>query len=198
MLVEDVLLNIFGIDEAAMGMLAMISDSMFIPGNPEMDAVMAVTRTYNVGSPEGTFGQTVPSLVTAVNVGWASSFITGARNDEFFRSNLGIGSTSMISGITVYYRITDSDGNVVVEGSKVLRVASMNQWSFSSLGVGAVEGPLTVELWMDPAQMNDDPCEEDLPIGFFAYVSKVDNGTGDAEYLMAAPMIPYICEAFAP
>jgi hypothetical protein len=197
-MVEDVLLNTFGFDEDIKGELVMICDPMFIPGNPEDAVVLAVTRTYNVGSPEGTFGQTIPSLVTAVNVGWTSSFVTGARNDDFFRSNLGIASSSPIQAIRVHYRIRTADMTVLVEGSKVIRVASMNQWSFERLGVGVVDGPLTVELWLDPADMSADPCEEDIPNGFFAYVSKVDNGTGDAEFLMGAPIIPYVCEALAP
>jgi hypothetical protein len=31
---------------------------------------------------------------------------------------------------------------------------------------------------------------------FAAYVSKVDNRTGDAEFLTALPMYPYICEMY--
>jgi hypothetical protein len=197
-LVEDVLLNTFGVSDASKGMLIMLTDPEFIPSNPEDAEIIAVTRTYNVGSPEGTFGQTIPSLVTAINVGWSSSWITGARNDDLFRSNLGIGNTSVFSQIRVHYRIRASTGIVLAEGSKVIRVASMDQWSLASLGVGTVQGPLSVELWLDEANVGLDPCEEDIPVSFVAYISKVDNGTGDAEYLMAAPFVPYICEASAP
>jgi hypothetical protein len=191
LMVEDVLLNTFGLDEDIKGTMAMVADPNYLTENQEDAAILAVTRTYNTGGAEGTFGQTVPSLVSTLNVGWASSFITGARNDEAFRSNLGIASTSALSAIRVYYRILDQGGTVLVEGSKRLRIASMNQWSFEQLGVGVVEGPLTVELWLDPANMEEDPCEPDFPAGFMAYVSKVDNGTGDAEFLTAAPMMPY-------
>jgi hypothetical protein len=197
-MVEDVLLNMFGIDEAAMGQLVLISDPMFIPGNPENAGVLPVTRTYNVGSPEGTFGQTVPSNVLLVNVGWASTFITGVRNDADFRSNLGIASSSPISRVRVFYKIRDAGDNVLAEGSKTISVASMGQWSLASLGVGTVDGPISIELWLDPENMSAAPCEEDIPNGFFGYVSKVDNGTGDAEYLFGAPIIPYICTATAP
>ena len=51
--------------------------------------------------------------------------------------------------------------------------------------------PPTVELWLDPDDMVEDPCAAEFTTGFLAYVSKVDNGTGDAEYLTAAPMMPY-------
>ena len=86
-----------------------------------------------------------------------------------------------------------ADGTVVVEGSKEIWILGMNQWSFGSLGVGTVEGPLTVELWLDPDDMDDDPCAAPIPTGFLAYISKVDEGTGDAEFLTAAPVVPYMC-----
>jgi hypothetical protein len=190
---EDVLQSMFGYDEAVKGALALVCDPAYLVGNPEGAAILAVTRTYNVGSDLGTFGQTVPSLVVNVNVGWASSFITGARNDADFRSNLGIAGTSPTAPMTVHYRIKDNAGASIVEGNKTIRVASMQQWSFEQLGVGEVDGPLTVELWLDPASASEDPCPQDFPNGFFAYVSKVDNGTGDAEFLVAAAMEPFYC-----
>jgi len=190
---EDVLLTVFGYDEGIKGSLVLIADPMFIPENAEGTIFTGVTRTYNVGSELGTYGQTVPSLVVNTNVGWAPSLITGAQNNADFRSNLGIAGTSPLAPITVHYRIKDFEGTVLVEGSKTLRIASMNQWSFQQLGVGEVDGPLTVELWLDPSNMSEDPCEEDIPSGFVAYVSKVDNGTGDAEFLGAAAIEPYYC-----
>jgi len=192
LMVEDVLLNTFGYDEDIKGALILICDPVVITENPEGVVMLAVTRTYNTGGAEGTFGQTVPSLVAGgLNVFAHSSFITGARNDDAFRSNLGIAGQSAFGTIRVYYRIMDQEGTVLVEDSKRIRIASMNQWSFDSLGVGSVDGPLTVELWLDPDDLDEDPCEPIFPTGFLAYVSKVDNGTGDAEYLTAAPMMPY-------
>ncbi|HSL16846.1 MAG TPA: hypothetical protein VLB51_02980 [Methylomirabilota bacterium] len=190
---EDVLQSMFGYDDAVKGALALVCDPAYLVGNPEGAVILAVTRTYNVGSDLGTFGQTVPSLVINVNVGWASSFITGARNDADFRSNLGIAGTSPTAPMTVHYRIKDSSGLPLAEDTKTIRVASMQQWSFEQLGVGEVDGPLTVELWLDPASAAQDPCTQDFPNGFFAYVSKVDNGTGDAEFLVASAMEPFYC-----
>jgi hypothetical protein len=192
-MIADVLQEIFGYTGDIKGGLGVVSSADYIPGNSADARVLSVTRTYNVGSPQGTFGQTVPSLIISLNVGWASSFITGARNDGEFRSNLGIGSVSLIAPIRVHYRIKSSDGGVLVQGSKVIRIASMNQWSFDQLGVGTVDGPLTVELWLDPANASPDPCAEDVPPAFMAYVSKVDNGTGDAEFLNSAPLVPLLC-----
>jgi hypothetical protein len=193
LMVEDVLLNTFGDDEDIKGALILICDPVVIGENEEGATMLAVTRTYNTGGAEGTFGQTVPSLVAGgLNVGWGSSFVTGARNDDAFRSNLGIAGQSLFGTIQVHFRIMDQEGTALVEGSKRIRIASMNQWSFDSLGVGSVEGPLTVELWLDSDDMDEDPCEPVFPTGFLAYVSKVDNGTGDAEFLTAAPMMPYV------
>lgn len=193
MLIPDVLQETFGYTGDIKGGLGVVSSGDYIPGNSADARVLSVTRTYNVGSSQGTFGQTVPSLITSLNVGWAPSFITGARNDGEFRSNLGIGSVSLIAPIRVHYRIMNPDGGAIVEGSKMIRVASMNQWSFDQLGVGTVDGPLTVELWLDPANVSPDPCAEEVPPAFMAYVSKVDNGTGDAEFLNSAPMAPFLC-----
>ena len=39
-----------------------VRDPNFIQGNPDGAMICAVTRTYNVGSELGTYGQTVPSL----------------------------------------------------------------------------------------------------------------------------------------
>lgn len=190
---EDVLQLVFGYEEDIKGVLVVMADPNYLLGNPEGTVICAVTRTYNVGSSAGTFGQTVPSLLVNTNVGWASSFITGVRNDADFRSNLGIANTSPFGGIKVHFRIMDRHGTELTVGSKNIKIASMNQWSFAQLGVGVVEGPISVELWLDPSSMSAEPCEEAIPSAFVAYVSKVDNVTGDAEFLSAAALEPYYC-----
>ena len=58
MIVEDVLASIFGYTSDVKGALLVTTEQDFIPGNPEDADIAAITRTYNVGSPEGTFGQT--------------------------------------------------------------------------------------------------------------------------------------------
>lgn len=188
---EDVLAVLFGHDTDVKGALLLQSDGSMLPGNPDDARIAATTRTYNVGSPEGTYGQTVPWTWRIANVFGTPSYVTGARNDRRYRSNLGIVNMSL-QAVTVYYRILESSGKVLVEDSKELPTSSGDQWSFSALGVGKVSGPLTVELWLDPADVPADPCDEEpLPANrFVAYVSKVDGnpaGTGDAEFLYAAP-----------
>jgi len=60
---EDVLSTRFGYDESITGMMIVTTDPNLMPGtgNSDNDKIVATTRTYNVGSPQGTFGQTVPS-----------------------------------------------------------------------------------------------------------------------------------------
>jgi hypothetical protein len=189
-ILEDVLHGVFGYSTDVKGALIVASDHEFIPGNPQDDDMVAVTRTYNVGSPAGTFGQTVPALDSTYNAALWPSIATGARNDDDFRSNLGIANLSLVEEIRVHYRIRAADGSVVVEGVKPIPTASVRQWSFAQLGVGRVAGPLTVELWLDAASQTPDPCNVDFPNMFVGYVSKVDGnptGTGDGEFIYAAP-----------
>jgi hypothetical protein len=190
-MIEDALKTLYGFEEDTKGSFLVMARPPHLP-NPEGTKILATARIYNTGGTEGTYGQTVPSLIPAVNLGGSSSFITGARNDSAFRSNLGI--VCMADPVRVHYRIFVSDHTVVAEGFKDLKYLTTHQWSFEQLGVGNVEGPVTVELWLDPDDALDDPCSIEFPDAFLAYASKVDNLTGDAEFLLAIPMTPDNCE----
>lgn len=193
---EDALRTLFGYEEQITGSLLLTADPMLIPGNPDNPLILATTRIYNAADPDGTYGQTVPALSLAINASGTPSIVTGARNDSRFRSNLGIVSMALFAQITVHYRVLDADGSTVAEGSKTIHSASMSQFSFSSLGVPKADGPLTVELWMDEDDVYPDPCVTQFPNMFISYVSKVDgnpSGTGDAEFIYAAPTDPYDC-----
>jgi hypothetical protein len=162
--------------------------------------MLATTRTYNVGSEVGTFGTSVPTVQFSgafLNGGQSVSVITGVRNDGDYRSNLGIVNFSFAEvPITVHYNFLDQDGEPIpgANGSKDLLEFDMNQWSFRQLGVPKViEGPLTVELWLDPDDIPGHPCdiEEDDLVIFVAYATKVDgnpNGSGDGEFIYATPV----------
>ena len=121
----------------------------------EEGEILATTRTYNVGSPEGTYGQTIPWHWRVANSFATPTIVTGARNDSRFRSNLGIVNFSE-EAMTMRYRILNGAGAVVAEGSRDLEMFSVNQWSFKRLGVGKVNGPLTVEVWFDSVTLP--PC----------------------------------------
>jgi hypothetical protein len=188
---EDVLASRFGFDQNITGMLVLTTDPLLMPGttNTMNDRIVASTRTYNVGSPQGTFGQTVPSNQDLVNLFSSQSFVTGARNDGRFRSNLGIANFSLES-VTVHFRIMMGVAQILVEGTRNLEALTVGQWSFSQLGVGQNEGAMTVDLWLDPSDVTPNGCEHPWPNMFMGYVSKVDGnpeGTGDAEFLYAAP-----------
>lgn len=150
-----------------------------------------MTRTYNTADPAGTYGQTVPSLEVD-SVTTAPLIATGARNDDRFRSNVGMVSLSVLDDIVVHYRVLGPNGAELVAGSRTLPPATVRQFSLAQLGVGSVDGALTVELWLDEDSVSDDPCAE-FANTLMGYVSKVDNGTGDAEFLYAAPVEDSFC-----
>jgi len=197
--VEDALHGLFGFETDIKGAVIVTVDNQLVPGagNPEGSEILATTRTYNTGDPAGTFGQTVPATGTAINAAPTKSIVTGAINSTRFRSNLGAMNMTFIDSLRIKYRVLDADANVVANGTKTLQPASVSQWSFQQLGVPKQDGPLTVELWMHPDDVVDDPCVVNFPTMFIAYVSKVDgnpDGTGDAEFIYAAPNDPFDCE----
>jgi hypothetical protein len=193
----DVLNTLFGHTTDIKGAVLVTVDPSLIGANPEGAEVLATTRTYNVGDPAGTFGQTVPALSRTINAAATKSVVTGCVNSTRFRSNLGIMNMSLLASLRVNYRVLEGDGSVVAEGMRTLEPASVSQWSFQQLGVPKQDGPLTVELWMHPDDVLPDPCATSFPNMFIAYVSKVDgnpDGTGDAEFIYAAPNDPYSCQ----
>ena len=197
LLIQDVLNTLFGYDTNIKGSMLVTVDPERISINPEGAEILATTRTYNTGDPAGTFGQTVPALGLTINASATTSVVTGVINSTRFRSNLGIASLSLLTALRVHYRVIDGDGDIVTEGMKTLQPASVSQWSLQSLGVPKNDGPLTIELWIDPSDVIPNPCDTNFPNMFIAYVSKVDgnpDGTGDAEFIYAAPNDPYDCQ----
>ncbi len=189
LLIEDVLQTKFDITSNSKGALNINCEKDFFPSNPGQCDLLVTSRTYNTGSTAGTYGQTVPANELLWNGSTTPSYITGARNDDRFRSSLGIFNISL-NPITVHYRFLGAGAAVLKEGSADILTASGRQWLFSQLGIGKVQGPITVELWLDPSDITPDPCAADVITYFTAYVSKVDgnpDGTGDAEFLLAVP-----------
>jgi hypothetical protein len=196
--IEDVLNELFGYDTNIKGAMIVTVDNQLVPGagNPAGSEILATTRTYNTGDPAGTFGQTVPAIGWVINAAPTKSIVTGAINSTRFRSNLGAMNMTFLDDLRIKYRVLDGAGDVVAEGMKTLHPASVSQWSFQNLGVPKQDGPLTVEMWMHPDDVLADPCATNFPTMFIGYVSKVDgnpDGTGDAEFIYAAPNDPYDC-----
>ena len=202
--VEDIVATLFGITANSKGSLLLECDDSIFPSNPDGSVMLATTRTYNAGSEVGTFGTSVPTVQFSdafLNGGQSVSLITGVSNDEDFRSNLGIVNFSFAEvPITVHYRFLDEDGTEIASGRKNLDPFDMNQWSFKKLGVPTViEGPLTVELWLDPDDIAGDLCEieEDDFVIFVAYATKVDgnpSGSGDGVFIYATPRERIECD----
>lgn len=198
-LIQDVLHELFGFETDIKGAMIVTVDPQLVPGsgNPTGSEVLATTRTYNVGDPAGTFGQTVPATGKVINAAPTKSVVTGVVNSTRFRSNLGAMNMTFIDDLRIKIRVLDAAGEEVVPvREKTLHPASVSQWSLQSLGVPKTDGPLTIELWMHPDDVLADPCATNFPTMFIAYVSKVDgnpDGTGDAEFIYAAPNDPYDC-----
>ncbi len=190
--IGDVLAEVFGYDTDIKGMLLVTANASMIDGNNPDANIAAITRTYNAADPAGTYGQSVTSLEIFFPLS-APVLATGARFDETYRSNVGIASLALFQEVTVHYRILGPDGSVAAEGNRTVPPLSMRQWSFQQLGVSASEGAMTVELWLDEDDVGEDPCDFGAP-AIQGYVSKVDNGTGDAEFIPAFWTEPSPCE----
>jgi hypothetical protein len=193
-LIEDVVLSMFGYDNRK-GILLVTNMESYFPSNPaHYHKVQVTSRTYNTGSdPRGTFSQTATNVMYHLNYTSSPSFVTGARLDSKFRCNLAIGSFLGSVPITVHFRVHRGDGTVAAEGTRILPAMSIGQWSLTNLGVQPTEGPLSVELWLDPASVTPNYCTNvHTANSFFAFVSPVDGarageGTGDGELLVAVP-----------
>ncbi len=186
---EDILASLFNITTNLKGALLIDAGYLYPLGNPEGAGVLVTSRTYNTGSPSGTFGQTVSSASLFINFTGLPSVVTGTRLDARYRSNLGILSISP-EEVMVHWSAIAADGQVIASGSKTMPQFTMIQWSFSELGIPTQSGPITLRLWLDESDVTADPCAELFANGFVAYVSKVDGnpeGTGDAELLFAIP-----------
>ena len=193
----DVVAGLFGrTDDLAASLLVSCDEEIFA-GNPENAVVIGTARTYNVGSPDGTFGQTVPSTDELRNCGADPSFVTGARHDARFRSNLGIANAAFDAN-TIHYRVLGPAGEILAQGSDRYEAFDARQRSLGALGVPLTDGPLTVEVWLDPADVSPTGCDGPYQDCFAAWVSKVDgnpDGTGDAEFIVAVPPYdPPVCE----
>lgn len=166
------------------------------------------SRTYNNADPNKTFGQSVPSALLHINFTRIPSIITGVRHISGvpgYRSNAGVANLSTIT-IAVRVTVSDDNGNTVGSGVKSVPPLSLGQWSLSDFGVTTLNsGRVTFMLEqgsvvVDPCDQPDQPpaCIDRCQNGcngkysfsnsgsFIGYVSKVDNGSGDAEFLLPA------------
>jgi hypothetical protein len=151
--------------------------------------LVASQRIFNNANPAATYGQTVPSSVLGLLVAPATSTLPGARTDDAVRSNVGVLNFSLFP-LDVLITTFDAEGAVVASVSRRVPGFSLGQWSMTQLGVAALTTPGRVEVVVDPDSITWDPCLgddldlEDLRGVFMAYLSRVDQATGDAEFIL--------------
>ena len=182
LIVEDLIAETFGLDEAV-GSVDVVASA----------PVIAHARIANVGSEIGTFGQAVPGLpaswavgdeeVPGFNPNGDRLYLFEARQDTGFRTNLGIASV-VATPLTVEVRAMLGEQTVGTPLTLTLE-------PFSHTQVNRVLGEMGV-----PPGMSGVRLEAAAAAGsggrFFAYISRVDNGSGDAVFLLGErePVMP--------
>jgi hypothetical protein len=145
-------------------------------------------RVFNNANPQATYGQTVPSSLVNMVLGAGKSVLPGAQQDGRARSNIGIVSFSA-QPVQMLITVYDANGAQVAQATRTVQPFSLSQYSLSSFAVSTLSPPGRVEVQVDPSTITWDPCSGnpyDLfggTLGLFtAYMSKVDEATGDAEF----------------
>jgi hypothetical protein len=163
-------------------------------GGGEESAAIAVTaRIFNNADPGATYGQAVASGLLHIGVGAATSVLPGAQWDDLRRSNVGIVNLST-DPLDVIVTIYGADGSVVASSTQQVKSLSLLQKSLQQLGVSELGTPGRVEVRIDPGSITWDPCDvdlEDIGLGslkglFIAYLSRIDQVTGDAEFILSS------------
>lgn len=182
LIIEDLIAGTFGLDEAV-GSVDIVASA----------PVIAHARIANVGSDVGTFGQAVPGLpadwavgddvVPGLNPNAALYYLFEARQDAGFRTNLGIASI-VATPLAVEVRAMLGEQTVGTPLTLTLEPFSHTQVNRVLNEMGVVQGLDGVRLEVTAAAGSGGR--------FFAYISRVDNGSGDAVFLLGArePALP--------
>jgi hypothetical protein len=189
--VQDVLGSWFPAEGNTKGTMLMLAEA--VGGSEDDNAKLAVTaRVFNNADPNFTYGQTVPSSFLSLIVGRGASVLPGARWDSVNRSNVGVLNLSL-QPLKVIITTYTASGAVAAEVKKTIKAFSMNQWGLNQLGVNSMTASGRVEVRIDPSSISWDPCTQNVEdIGglfgmFVAYMSRVDNASGDAVFLLGQP-----------
>ncbi len=156
--IADVLGTAFGVDDGAVGALAVASDS---------DDLLLMSRTYNL-TDNGTFGQSIPGYAAGdlIQPNLRSRILFFVENDEF-RTNLGLlnGTAAALrvqwerftaDGVSVETGFRDLPpwGNVqlnsVFSGEKPVNGGYIDVWTETVGGAFAAYGSLLDNLTSDP------------------------------------------------
>jgi hypothetical protein len=147
----------------------------------------AATRIYNNADPDATYGQAVVSNLLGLMIAPGRLAMTGARWDDAVRSNLGVVNLS-VDGTDFIISVFSEDGTRISKVGRRVPAFSMSQWSLEQLGVPSLTTPGRVEVIIDPDSVTWDPCDVDPDepelegAAFFAYLSRIDQTTSDAEF----------------
>ena len=174
LIVEDLIADAFTLDQAV-GSVDIVASA----------PVIAHARIANYGSDLGTFGQSVPAVPVDWAVGWEEVpglnprggllYLFEAQQDEGFRSNLGIAS---VVATPLAVEVTARIGDQPVGTPLVLELQPFSHTQvnrvLTEMGVPAGTAGVRLEV----------AAESGSSGRFFAYISRVDNGSGDAVFLL--------------
>lgn len=139
-------------------------------GGAPSEGLQVVTYTFtpNPGG-GGNYGQGIPGEVPG-----AGELVraVGVRHDDAYRTNVGALNTSD-EPITLEVSIVDADGTVI--GSRTWNLAPYGQWQESVGALGVSSLGQGVAVFRRVAGHG----------AFLAYLSRVDNASGDAVYVAA-------------
>jgi hypothetical protein len=185
--VDDVLGTWFPTQGDTKGFLVLLATAT--DGGEEAVMLTSAGRIFNNADPSATYGQTVPSTLLGLAVAPARSIMPGARWDDAVRTNVGVINLTLLP-LDVLMTTYDANGAVIASASKRIRAFSLGQWSLAQLGADELSTPGRVEVSVDPDTISWDPCIDvlepdldDLRGLFTAYMSRVDQVTGDAELI---------------
>jgi len=139
---------------------------------PSGPGLVLTSRTYN-DDPAGTYGQNVPAVLLSdlfsIN---RLARLPGIRRDAAFRTNLGLVNRGA-GGVTLTVRLLDASGATLATKGYSLPAQGFAQITdvVRNMGVVAEERLLRADVSID-----------DPSAAFDAYISIVDNVTGDAVF----------------
>lgn len=180
--VEDLIAESFGLDQAV-GSVDVVAAA----------PVIAHARIANAGSDVGTFGQSVPGVPARWAVGREEVpgldpnaglvYLFQAEQTADFRTNLGVAS---IAATPLVVEVTARSGGEVVGTPLPLTLAPYSHTQVNRVldALGVPPGTPGVRLEAAAAAGSEGR--------FFAYISRVDNGSGDAVFLLGErqPSLP--------
>ena len=182
LIIEDLIAEAFGLEEAV-GSVDIVASA----------PVIAHARIANVGSDIGTFGQAVPGLpaswaigdeeVPGLNPNSDRLYLFEARQDAGFRTNLGVASVDA-TPMVVEVRAMLGEQAVGTPLALALEPYSHTQVNRVLVEMGVPSTATGVRLEAAAAAGSAGR--------FLAYISRVDNSSGDAVFLLGErePVLP--------